>query len=94
MPGLPIPSGLLYYSQLHAMVLVDARANEVRALIMARNELADWMVRPRVAREPKADSAAVEESFLPETIDRMSECKHCYTSDLCMLYRKVGLPDG
>lgn len=91
-PGLPVPSGLLYYSQRDAVVLVDARANEVRALMMARNELADWMVRPRITREVATqdeEGDSVEDAILPETIDRMTECKNCYASDLCMLYRKV-----
>lgn len=94
-PGLPIPAGLLYYSQRDTIVLVEARNNEVRALIMARNELAEWMFRERstraatVSNEPDSEPTAIEDRFLPETTDTASDCKRCYASDVCMLYRKV-----
>jgi DNA replication ATP-dependent helicase Dna2 len=81
--GLPIPAGLLYYSQRSAIVLVEARANEVRALIMTRNELAEWMARERASKADEGDA------FLPETLDRPNDCKRCFAADACMLYRKV-----
>lgn len=92
--GLPIPSGLLYYSQLDSIVLVDAQDIEVRSLIMARNELADWTVRKR--HDPTADGQAVlaeeiEDAFLPEPIDNPKACLRCYAADACFLYRKVRL---
>jgi DNA replication ATP-dependent helicase Dna2 len=77
-PGLPVPAGLLYYSQRDSLVLVEARANEVRALVQTRNELAEWMVRER---------ESADEPFLPRTVDDQRECKNCYASDVCMLYR-------
>lgn len=108
--GLPVPAGLLYYSQRNTIVLVEARANEVRALIMARNELAEWMVRERSSRKPapapplvpptidsddefatppEPQVAPLEDVFLPETIDRPSDCTRCFSADVCMLYRKA-----
>ncbi|KZO94575.1 Dna2-domain-containing protein [Calocera viscosa TUFC12733] len=42
-----ITSGLLYYTQSAEVIQVDARRNELRALIMARNELAEWVMRRR-----------------------------------------------
>lgn len=90
--GLPIPSGLLYYSQLDSVVLIDAKEVEVRSLIMTRNELAEWMVRER--QSPKAEgeaalAAEIEDVFLPEPIDNPRECMKCFASDACLLYRKV-----
>jgi DNA replication ATP-dependent helicase Dna2 len=64
-------------------VLVEARANEVRALIMTRNELAEWMARERASKADEGDA------FLPETLDRPNDCKRCFAADACMLYRKV-----
>lgn len=90
--GLPIPSGLLYYSQLNSVVLIDAKDVEVRSLIMARNELAEWMVRERQSPKAEGDAALaaeIEDVFLPEPIDNPRECMKCFASDACLLYRKV-----
>lgn len=90
--GLPVPSGLLYYSQLDSVVLIDAKEVEVRSLIMARNELAGWMVRDRQNRKAEGEAALaaeIEDVFLPDPIDNPRECMKCYASDACMLYRKV-----
>lgn len=103
MSGVPIPAGLLYYSQLDSILRVEARPNEIRALIIARNELAHYM-----AKERSLDGGASEpaqfvtgspdtgtghddelETFLPPTIDNPRECKKCHAVDSCMLYRKV-----
>lgn len=96
-PGVPVPAGLLYYSQLDSMLRVEARPNEIRALIMARNELAGWLAKQRrVPKEAKPDEISapapdMEEAFLPPTIDHAKECRSCYAVDTCMLYRKVSL---
>jgi DNA replication ATP-dependent helicase Dna2 len=91
--GVPVPAGLLYYSQLDSILRVEARPNEIRALIMARNELAGWMSKRRTLAQPrpKREETAIEDlAFLPPTIDNARECKMCYAVDSCMLYRKVG----
>jgi len=100
-PGVPIPAGLLYYSQLDSVLRVEARPNEIRALIVARNELAHFLAKKRslddgamtvstlsdtVGEDPDHET----KSFLPPTIDNRRECKMCYAVDTCMLYRKVG----
>nr|ODN98785.1 DNA replication ATP-dependent helicase Dna2 [Cryptococcus depauperatus CBS 7855] len=41
--GVPVPAGLLYYSQLDTILRVEAKQNEIRALIMVRNELVSWL---------------------------------------------------
>lgn len=93
--GVPVPAGLLYYSQLDAILRVEARPNEIRALIMARNELAAWMSKRRTLKdaikpEPERSEQAIEDmTLLPPTIDNARECKMCYAVDSCMLYRKV-----
>ena len=93
--GIPVPAGLLYYSKLDSILRVEARPNEIRALIMARNELAGWISRQRslVKPEPQVSSDAPvhfeDAMFLPPTIDNARECKSCYAVDSCMLYRKV-----
>ncbi|WVQ74886.1 hypothetical protein IAR50_004493 [Cryptococcus sp. DSM 104548] len=43
----PVPAGLLYYSQSDTILRVEAKPIEIRALIMARNELAFWLSKQR-----------------------------------------------
>ncbi|OWZ43190.1 DNA replication ATP-dependent helicase Dna2 [Cryptococcus neoformans C23] len=45
--GVPVPAGLLYYSALDTILRVEAKQNEIRALIMARNELAMYISKQR-----------------------------------------------
>ena len=82
-----VPSGLLYYTQSEEVVRVPAARNEVRALVMRRNELAGWIVRRM--RQGQQGGRDVEEAFLPPTIDDARVCGRCYSVDTCMLYRKV-----
>ncbi len=90
--GVRVPAGLLYYSQLDSILRVEAKPNEIRALIIARNELAHYLSKKRklpgaVQDRPLADIELA--AFLPPTIDHPRECSHCYAVDSCMLYRKV-----
>ncbi len=78
--GLEVSSGLLYYTQSEEVLQVDVNKNELRGLIMARNEMAGYMVRRH--EDPP-------EPFLPPTLDDERLCKRCYVLDACMLYRKV-----
>lgn len=90
--GVPVPAGLLYYSKLDSILRVEARPNEIRALIMARNELAAWMSKRRTITRPDTppQPEAIEDAgYLPPTINHARECKSCYAVDSCMLYRKV-----
>ncbi|KAG6333843.1 hypothetical protein ID866_5248 [Astraeus odoratus] len=80
--GVEVPSGLLYYTQSEEVVRVPRGRNELRALIIARNELAGYMMR-------RANHSKSQEPFLPPTIDDEWICKKCYTADVCMLYRKA-----
>ncbi|ODN92700.1 DNA replication ATP-dependent helicase Dna2 [Cryptococcus wingfieldii CBS 7118] len=43
----PVTAGLLYYSQSDTILRVEAKPMEIRALIMARNELAFWLSKQR-----------------------------------------------
>ncbi|KAF5357379.1 hypothetical protein D9758_005868 [Tetrapyrgos nigripes] len=79
--GIDVSSGLLYYTQSEEVVEVPASRNELRGLIIGRNELATYMMR----RQRKGSS----EPFLPPTIDDERVCKKCYSLDSCMLYRKA-----
>ncbi|KAK4689519.1 DNA replication ATP-dependent helicase/nuclease Dna2, partial [Tremellales sp. Uapishka_1] len=93
----PIPAGLLYYSQLDTILRVEARPNEIRALVIARNELAGYLNMKRMpqsrAREdsviPPSQVDLEETPFLPATIDHPRECRTCHAVDTCMLYRKA-----
>ena len=97
----PVPAGLLYYSQLNSILRVEAKPNEIRALIIARNELADYLSRKRMTpstgrKRTQTETETADPAFLPPTIDHPGECRTCYAVDSCMLYRKVGriLPDS
>ncbi|KAK0473383.1 DNA replication factor Dna2-domain-containing protein [Armillaria novae-zelandiae] len=78
--GLEVSSGLLYYTQSEEVLQVDVNRNELRGLIMARNEMSGYMVRRH--EDPP-------EPFLPPTLDDERLCKRCYVLDACMLYRKA-----
>lgn len=82
--GVEVPSGLLYYTQSEEVVRVPRGRNELRALIIARNEMAGYMMR-------RTNQIKTQESFLPPTIDDERICQKCYALDTCMLYRKVPL---
>lgn len=95
--GVDVPGGLLYYTQSEEVVRVPAGRNELRGLIMARNEMAGYVVR-RMKTSKREDAkeghaeVVVEEAFLPPTIDDERVCGRCYVNDACMLYRKVSSP--
>lgn len=82
--GAEVESGLLWYTQSEEVIRVPVVRNEIRGLIMARNQMAAWIVRRQDIGKGDAD-----EPFLPPTIDDERVCKRCYALDTCMLYRKV-----
>lgn len=97
--GAEVPSGLLYYTQSEEVVRVPAARNEIRALMVMRNEMASYIMRrlrttaylsgldDEDSEQPEA--VADIEAFLPPTIDDNRTCGKCYVLDTCMLYRKV-----
>lgn len=86
-PGVQVPAGLLYYTQSEEVIQVPATRNELRGLVIARNELASYITRRRTSL---AQSTG-EEELLPPTIDDEWSCGRCYAVDGCMLYRKVSI---
>ena len=78
--SVPVPAGLLYYSQLDSILRVEARPNEIRALIMARNEIAAWMTRKR--RIPPTPSAGEAEVAGSEMAISVSVKKNTATADM------------
>lgn len=86
-----VPSGLLYYTQSDEVVRVPRSMNELRALLLKRNEMAVYLAR-RMGKEGKSHRAgedAALEDFLPPTINDLRICGKCYVVDTCMLYRKA-----
>ncbi|THU76580.1 Dna2-domain-containing protein [Dendrothele bispora CBS 962.96] len=79
--GIDVSSGLLYYTQSEEVVQVPASRNELRGLILGRNDMAAYLMK----RQRKGSV----EPFLPATIDDERICKKCYSLDSCMLYRKA-----
>jgi DNA replication ATP-dependent helicase Dna2 len=83
----PVPAGLLFYTQAEDVKLVHPARNEIRSLIIMRNDIANWLMkRTRLTAD---DAKPIEEAFLPQTIDDERICPRCYALDACMLYRKV-----
>ena len=82
--GIDVPGGLLYYTQAHEVIHVPSSWNEIRSLIMSRNEMAVYLAR----RQSEAGNKNVQ-PFLPPTIDQDRACSRCFSVDTCMLYRKV-----
>ncbi|PWN42091.1 hypothetical protein IE81DRAFT_314288 [Ceraceosorus guamensis] len=94
--GTDCQQGLLYYSRSGDLHRVRKSANEIRALIIGRNELASYMLKRSAERRSKV--LAKPESQLPEapprlelpaTIDSERTCGRCYAVDGCMLYRRA-----
>ena len=94
--GTEVPSGLFYYTQSEEVVRVPAARNEVRALMVSRNEMAGYMMtRMRDRRQLKTEKDLSDvENFLPPTVDDARTCGKCFMLDTCMLYRKVSPKDG
>ncbi|KAH9923850.1 Dna2-domain-containing protein [Fomitopsis serialis] len=91
--GTEVPSGLLYYTRSDEVVRVPAVRNEVRALLVTRNEMAAYMMRRMRTGGGggggEKDSVLEVEAFLPPTIDDAWQCGKCFALDTCMLYRKT-----
>ncbi|TFK23313.1 Dna2-domain-containing protein [Coprinopsis marcescibilis] len=88
--GVEVEKGLLFYSSSESGDVVPRGRNEIRGLIIMRNELAAWMMkrmRKKVDTRMEVDNPDIEEAFLPPPIDREHACKRCYVVDSCMLYR-------
>lgn len=84
---LQVPSGLLFYTHSEELLNIAATKNEMKALIMTRNELASYLRRKRVlnSRESHGKTGPI----LPASLDDSYRCNKCYVVDGCMLYRKV-----
>ncbi|KAF9804281.1 hypothetical protein IEO21_09435 [Rhodonia placenta] len=95
--GTEVPSGLLYYTRNDEVVRVPAVRNELRALLVARNEMAGYMMRRmrqqsgagKLEAKHEPEDMSEVESFLPPTIDDTWQCGKCYALNTCMLYRKA-----
>lgn len=89
--GVRVSDGLLYYSKSGELHRISRSRNEVRSLIIGRNELAHYL-RPATAqlRKAKVEEAAVDAApVLPPTIDSEHKCRRCYAVDGCMLFRRA-----
>ena len=71
-----VKCGMLYYVDAKESIRVRALRNEVRGLIMGRNELAKWIK---------------SRNGLPEMLKSPRDCENCYASDSCLVYHKVFL---
>ena len=91
--GVDVQEGLLYYTQSQEVMRVPKARNEVRGLLIGRNEIAGWLMKRvkvnRDEKEAEIDFSKGDEPFLPGTIDDDRICKRCYALDACMLFRKV-----
>ena len=66
--------GLLYYMETGEMIRVPAIKNELKELVMKRNQVASFMC----ARET-----------LPEMLQDERTCSYCYAKTSCFVYHKV-----
>ena len=92
-PSILTKSGLLFYTQSEEIIRVPVSRNELRGLMITRNELANYLTRRlRMRMDTTSGSGQTGDScsFLPPTIDQERACSRCYVADACMLYRKVG----
>lgn len=73
-----IACGLLYYLEKPEMIRVPAIREELRGMILARNELASY---------------SRNRTVLPEMLRNTHACERCYAKTPCFLYHKL-LEDG
>jgi DNA replication ATP-dependent helicase Dna2 len=69
-----VECGMLYYVDAKESIRVRSLRNEVRGLIIGRNELAKWIK---------------SRDGLPEMLKSPRDCEHCYASASCLVYHKV-----
>ena len=90
--GYRVDEGLLFHTQNEEPIKVFASRNEVRALIVARNDMVHHMAKKAddLMKKAELDKFEPTSEHLPVTIDVEHTCARCYGLDTCMLYRKVG----
>lgn len=72
--GIPVPAGFLYFLETGQVTRVAALHNEIRGLLMMRNELAKHM----------------KYKTIPSMIQNKRLCSSCYASESCFIYSKSG----
>lgn len=90
--GVRVNDGLLYYSKSGELHRIRFSRNEVRSLIIGRNELAHYLrLDSSRLRNDELVMTASEAPLpvLPPTIDSEHKCRRCYAIDGCMLFRRA-----
>ncbi|SPO24247.1 related to DNA2 - DNA helicase [Ustilago trichophora] len=89
--GVRVSDGLLYYSKSGELHRISRSRNEVRSLIIGRNELAHYLRHDaiRLQKSKLVESAEEVAQVLPPTIDNEHKCRRCYAVDGCMLFRRA-----
>ncbi|KAF8603653.1 P-loop containing nucleoside triphosphate hydrolase protein [Ceratobasidium sp. AG-I] len=91
--GVQTPTGILYYTQKDEIIQVHPARNELRGLIIGRNELAASIMHHRELPSTETPTIKCESTdaqnnnFLPPPIDEEYQCSKCYVKDTCALYR-------
>ncbi|SPP78040.1 blast:DNA replication ATP-dependent helicase/nuclease DNA2 [Drosophila guanche] len=84
--GVETSSGLLLYLRENMMREISGKRNEMRDLIMMRNELAKYLVKEPTA--PKNTWEDIEDLCLPGPISHHSACQTCQFNTVCAIYAK------
>ncbi|GAC92835.1 DNA-binding protein [Pseudozyma hubeiensis SY62] len=89
--GVRVNDGLLYYSKSGELHRISRSRNEVRSLIIGRNELAHYLRHDtsRLRKSELTDPTEEPVQVLPPTIDSEHKCRRCYAVDGCMLFRRA-----
>ena len=89
--GVRVSDGLLYYSKSGELHRIGRSRNEVRSLIIGRNELAHYLRHDADRLRKLKSTESTDESMrvLPPTIDNEHKCRRCYAVDGCMLFRRT-----
>ncbi len=85
--GVRVDDGLLYYSKSGELHRISRSRNEVRSLIIGRNELAHYLRHDADAARLMTNEEPIQ--VLPPTIDSEHKCRRCYAVDGCMLFRRA-----
>ncbi|KAI9016007.1 DNA replication factor Dna2-domain-containing protein [Hyaloraphidium curvatum] len=71
--GFDVDSGVLYYAKSGDTTRVAKARNELRSIIMGRNEMASWL----------------QSKKLPPMLQDVRKCQRCFAIDACTVYHKA-----
>ena len=92
-----LQSGLLWYTTANSLIRVTPARNEIRGLLISRNNLSVYMTHREPSKflrmlnneDTNNDVNDIEDVILPPTVDNDHSCPRCFMVDSCMLFKRT-----